>query len=233
MTGAIWAPAPLSVSEIATASPWCQRWTRRAHSWRHISEGGFDPSRYCVEPISEADARAWIVEHHYSGSYPAASQRYGLFDRSGQMLGACVLGVPMAAAVLTNVFPDLCPVTESLDLSRLVLADQVPANAESWFIARVFAAAAERGVRGVVAFADPVPRQLRGSRAVPRAHRAHLRRLHRRVPGAQHRADDHRVARRRRLVGPVRAKGAGRGTRPRPRRAAARLPGRHPASSAR
>jgi hypothetical protein len=130
VTAAVRAPAPPPVAEIATASPWCQRWNRRVHSWRHISEGGFDASRYSVEPISEGAARAWVVEHHYSGSYPAASQRYGLFDRSGELLGACVLGVPMTAAVLTNVFPDLRPVTEALELSRLVLADQVPANAE-------------------------------------------------------------------------------------------------------
>jgi hypothetical protein len=170
---ALQAPAPLPAAEVATASPWCQRWTRRAHSWRHIGEGGFDQSRYRVEPITESAAWAWIVEHHYSGSYPAASQRYGLFDRAGQLLGACVLGVPMTAAVLTNVFPDLCPVTEALDLSRLVLADHVPANAESWFIARAFAAAAELGVRGVVAFADPVPRRMR-SRVLFPGHTGHI-----------------------------------------------------------
>jgi hypothetical protein len=156
------APAPVVLPEVATASPWCQRWTSRRHSWRHISEGGFDPCHYTVEPIAEQAARDWIVGHHYSASYPAASQRFGLFDADGQLLGSGVLGVPMSSAVLTNVFPDLEPVRESLELSRLVLADQVPANAESWFIARMFAAAAARGVRGVVAFADPVPRRVRG-----------------------------------------------------------------------
>jgi hypothetical protein len=134
VTVALRPPAPAPLPEIATASPWCQRWNRRVHSWRHVSEGGFDPSRYSVEPISEAAARAWVVEHHYSGSYPAASRRYGLLGPTAQLLGACVPGVPMTAAVLTNVFPDLCPVTEALELSRLVLADEVPANGESWFI---------------------------------------------------------------------------------------------------
>jgi hypothetical protein len=55
----------------------------------------------------------------------------------------------------------------------LVLADEVLANGESWFIARVFAAAAELGVRGVVAFADPVPRRLRG-RVLFAGHTGHV-----------------------------------------------------------
>jgi hypothetical protein len=153
--------------EVSPSSEWCQRWNARAHSWRHTSEGGFDPRRYTVEPITETAARSWVVEHHYSGSYPAASRRYGLLDGDGTLLGVCVLGIPMSRAVLTNVFPDLEPMVESLELSRLVLADAVPANAESWFIARAFSDAALHGVRGVVAFADPVPRTLVGRTVFP------------------------------------------------------------------
>ncbi|MDO0929927.1 hypothetical protein QQY24_33040 [Streptomyces sp. TG1A-8] len=47
---------------------------------------------------------------------------------------------------------------ESLECSRFVLLDECPANAESWFLARCFDALLARGVRGVVSFADPVPR---------------------------------------------------------------------------
>lgn len=54
-------PAPLGTPEVSPSSLWCQRWTGRQHSWRHTSEGGFDPSRYIVEPISEADARTWVI----------------------------------------------------------------------------------------------------------------------------------------------------------------------------
>ena len=161
------APAATVLPEVSPSSQWCQRWTAGRHSWRHTSEGGFDPARYLVEPISEDTARTWVVQHHYSGSYPAASRRYGLLNRAGTLLGVCVLGIPMSTAVLTNVFPDLEPMVESLELSRLVLADQVPGNGESWFIARALADAAESGVRGVVAFADPVPRALDGRTVFP------------------------------------------------------------------
>ncbi|MFF3140502.1 hypothetical protein ACFVRU_01905 [Streptomyces sp. NPDC057927] len=47
------------------------------------------------------------------------------------------------------------PYEESLELNRLVLLDDVPANAETWAQARVFRLAAARGVRRVVAHSDP------------------------------------------------------------------------------
>jgi hypothetical protein len=142
-------------------SLWCQRWRERRHSWRHTSEGGFDPGRYQVRLLDEdAAAKAFVERHHYSRSFPAARLRVGLFEGL-ELVGVAVFAVPMRAAVLTSAFPSLEPYRESVELSRFVLLDRVPANAESWFLARAFAAAAERGVRGVVAFSDPVPRVLR------------------------------------------------------------------------
>jgi hypothetical protein len=96
------APAATVLPEVSPSSQWCQRWTAGRHSWRHTSEGGFDPVRYLVEPISEDTARTWVVQHHYSGSYPAASRRCGQFTRAGTLLGVCVLGIPMSTAVLTG-----------------------------------------------------------------------------------------------------------------------------------
>ena len=135
----------------------CQRWNHQLASWRRVSEGGFDQRRYDVEPITEDVARSYILTHHYSGSYPAAKQRYGLFE-AGELVGVAVLSVPARAAVLTTVFPDLEPYVESVELGRLVLEDRVPANAESWMLAQVFRQAAEKGIRGVVSFSDPVAR---------------------------------------------------------------------------
>jgi len=61
------------------------------------------------------------------------------------------------------------PYRQSMEMQRLVLLDRVPANAESWFVARVFRHAASLGVRGVVAFSDPMPRRV-GERLVKRGH---------------------------------------------------------------
>ncbi len=137
----------------------CLRWADRRHSWRHRSEGGFDRARYEVAPIrDDATARAYCERNHYTGSYPAARLRYGLYERGGALAGVVVLAVPARAAVLTTVFPLLVPYRESLELGRLVLADRVPANAKSWMLARVWELAAQEGVRGVVSFSDPLPR---------------------------------------------------------------------------
>nr|WTB11197.1 hypothetical protein OG546_48260 [Streptomyces antimycoticus] len=51
------------------------------------------------------------------------------------------------------------PYTESLVCARFVLLDACPGNSESWFLARRFEHLLARGVRGVVSFADPVPRR--------------------------------------------------------------------------
>lgn len=162
----------LTCAEINPASDYCQRWSSRRHSWRHRSEGGFDPSRYRVEPIDETTAKAYVVRHHYSGTYPAAVKRYGLFVDDGSddpLVGVAVFGVPMSTRVLTNVFPGLEPFKESLELSRFVLegerhgtAGRAPGNAESWFLARTCEELAGGGVVGVVAFSDPVPRKVDG-----------------------------------------------------------------------
>lgn len=142
------------------ANDWCQRWTPQATpQWRHRSEGGFDPSRYTVAPIAEADAKRFVRIHHYAGTMPAAVHRYGLTDQdTGRLVGVAVYGVPVQRSVLPNPFPELEPYVESLELSRFVLADAVPANAESWMLARTFRQLREQGVRGIVSFSDPMPR---------------------------------------------------------------------------
>ncbi|MFC0843448.1 hypothetical protein ACFH04_06830 [Streptomyces noboritoensis] len=157
-------PLPIEdVPEAAPASPWCQRWHQRGHSWRHVREGGFDRRDYRVEVIAEqGQAKAFVLAHHYSRSYPAARTAFGLYDVSGaakRLTGVAVFGVPVSEAVLTKPFPGLQPYTQALVCSRFVLLDACPANAESWFLARCFDALLCDGVRGIVSFADPVPRR--------------------------------------------------------------------------
>lgn len=156
-----------------TVSDLCQRWHRKTPSWRHASAGGFDPARYAVSEIAEAHAQRFVADHHYLSGYPSARFRYGLLDRAPRaevsnaialdghaawLVGVAVLGVPMNRPVLTNPFPGFTPYYQSIELSRLVLLDEVASNAESWFVEKVFRRAAAGGIRGVIAFSDPVPR---------------------------------------------------------------------------
>lgn len=153
-----------------TSTDWCQRWTGRRTSW--VQAGLlFAPARYEVAELAETDAKSFVVEHHYAGSFPAALCSYGMREvADGRLVGVAVLGVPVSRAVLSNAFPSLEPYRESCELSRLVLLDEVPGNAESWFVARVFAAARDRGFRGVVSFSDPVPRTAVDGTVVLRGH---------------------------------------------------------------
>ncbi|MEU5900388.1 hypothetical protein [Streptomyces venezuelae] len=162
MTRGVQEMLPLSeLAEGATASAWCRRWRHRAPSWVHTSQGGFDPRWYAVEPADENTAKAFVITHHYSGSYPSASYRYKLLDVRGpepELVGIAVFGTPAGPSVLTASFPELVPSVESLVCSRFVLLDACPSNSESWFLARTLEALAAAGVRGVLSFADPVPR---------------------------------------------------------------------------
>lgn len=149
----------------------CQRWRDGRQLWRRPAEGGFDPSRFIVQPIQEAAARQFVLTHHYAGTYPAGRLAYGLLTTDHRLLGGgdtrldgrslvgvAVLSIPMRQSVLTAVFPELDPYAESLELGRFVLIDAVPANGESWFLARTFGLASAAGVRGLVSFSDPMPR---------------------------------------------------------------------------
>jgi hypothetical protein len=151
---------------VSPSSDWCQRWRDGGPRWRHRSEGGFDAARYEVAPLDDRTAKAYVERHHYAHIYVASRLRYGLWDRRGALLGVAVLSVPVRREVLTRPFPALEPFHESLELGRFLLADAVPGNGESWFLAQVFRLAAREGVRGVVSFSDPVARRDAAGRPV-------------------------------------------------------------------
>lgn len=134
----------------------CQRWRSRRDLYRPAGEP-IDPSRYEVAAIpDDVTAKRFVVEHHYSGSYPAARRRFGLFGARGELVGVAVFSVPVRAAVIESCLPG--DWRSSLELGRLVLLDDVPANGESWFVAACFRELRREGWTGVVSFSDPMPR---------------------------------------------------------------------------
>jgi hypothetical protein len=140
---------------------WCQRWSPAGEQrWQHPRYSRFDKTRYGVDKVDVAVARAFVVQHHYSRAWCAPKLCYGLFDLAGQvprLVGAAVLSIPVKS-VITRAFPTLTAFYESVDLGKFVLLDEVPANGESWFLTEVFRLAAKAGIRGIVSFADPVAR---------------------------------------------------------------------------
>lgn len=145
-----------------------QRWNGGRDSYRPAGEV-IDPTQYDVVPIkTDSVAKAFILKHHYSGSYPAARFRHGLY-RHGELVGVAVFSHPCSNRVLTKVFP-LKDAKEAVELGRLVLLDEIPGNAESFFIARCFQLLKPEGIVGVVSFSDPVPRRTANGRVILPGH---------------------------------------------------------------
>jgi hypothetical protein len=143
-----------------------QGWRRRRASYRPQGEV-IDTSQYEVAPIdSDTEAKRFVLETHYSGSYPVARFRYGLY-RGQQLTGVAVFSVPMRLEVFD---PLPCPHEASVELGRFVLLDDVPSNGETWFLSRALRDLARRGIEGVVSFSDPVPRMNADGRVVFKGH---------------------------------------------------------------
>jgi hypothetical protein len=130
-----------------------QRWCDRSSSFRSdvIRTSDFD----VAEIPDDATARRFVLQHHYSGSYPAARFRFGLYQH-GQLAGVAVFSHPCSDRVLTTVFPGDARL--SVELGRFVLLDQVAGNGETWFLARCFDLLRDLDITGVVSFSDPVAR---------------------------------------------------------------------------
>ena len=133
-----------------------QRWREQEARW--VSHRQTCDTRVIeVVPISEQEAKDFITTHHYSGSYPSVRCRLGVFER-GQLVGALTYGVPAGPKVLacwTGYGQE-----EAVELSRLVLLDEVGFNAESYVIAQARRVLREElpEVRAILSFSDPVPR---------------------------------------------------------------------------
>lgn len=151
----------------------CQRWREGRASYRPAGEV-FDTSRAHVEPIDEAQAKAFTIRHHYSGSYPAARCRVGLFVKrsafAGESLaGVAIFSVGMNPGAVPAWFPGI-EASRGVELGRFCLLDECEANAETWFQARALRWAAQLlpGLDVVLSYCDPVPRTaLDGSKVFP------------------------------------------------------------------
>jgi hypothetical protein len=161
-----------------------QRWYQRLGTWRDANEV-IDTRAYEVaELLDDATPKRFVEEHHYSGSYPAARARYGLYRlgggymgkvvdvlaRSGETLsaehmlsasnrdlvGVAVFSHPPNEAVLKKL---PCDRMAGIELGRFVLLSSVPGNGESWFLARCFELLRARGIEALVSHSDPLPRR--------------------------------------------------------------------------
>ncbi len=145
-----------------------QRWHLGRAFYRPAGEP-IDTDRHQAVPLEEHAARAFVVDHHYEHSYIGGKRRAlglwrGRYERIGserifrrdQLVGVAAFGQGWGADCGLGALK--LPKDRALELKRLVLLDAVPANGESWFVARAFEAIRRDGTRGVVSFSDPEPR---------------------------------------------------------------------------
>lgn len=145
-----------------------KRWLRRRECWVPPSEV-FRSNGYAVDVIEEAAAKAFVCEHHYSGSYPAARLAVGLFGPGPSLVGAAVFSVPMNQGVVPK-YAALEP-NDGAELGRFVCHPSVKHNGETWYLARAFdALRAEKGIRAVVSYADPLERRTAAGEISKRQH---------------------------------------------------------------
>ncbi len=139
-----------------------QRWRNGRDSYRPAGEP-IETHRYAIAAIrGDVEARRFVEAHHYSRTYVAARFRFGLY-RGPALVGVAVFSVPARQAALACLPGDAA---EGVELGRFVLLDDVPANGETWFLARAFEGLRAEGMRGVVSFSDPFPRDTADGRRV-------------------------------------------------------------------
>ena len=136
-----------------------QRWRERRASFV-ADTTVIDPTRYAVDIVSHATARAFVADHHYLPRYPAAQVAVGLFGPGAggrsSLDGIIVFGVPASGAVVTRHTGFADP-AHGCVLQRLLCLPSVAANGESFFTARAFRLLrlARHGIEAVVSFSDP------------------------------------------------------------------------------
>ncbi|HVE13832.1 MAG TPA: hypothetical protein VNI01_10595 [Elusimicrobiota bacterium] len=134
-----------------------KRWQDRRERWVAPGEV-FDPAAFAVDALArDREAKAFVEAHHYSGSYPAARFRVGLFGPGARLVGVAVFSEPAQRAVVprwTGLARD-----RGVELGRFVLLPEVAYNGETWFLARAFRLLREaKPVDAVVSYADPTAR---------------------------------------------------------------------------
>lgn len=154
---------------LTTAACPTQRWKLGRNYWRVDRDEGFRKAHYTIDEVRDSVARAFVVEHHYSGSYPIAMERVGLFCGL-TLVGVAVFSIPINNSVVPRYTGQ--PADQGAELGRFVLLDEVPYNAESYFLAGAFRVlrTLRPGLSAVVAYSDPMPRATAAGQVVLPGH---------------------------------------------------------------
>jgi len=90
--------------------------------------------RYQVRWIEGKLGKPFVKQYHYSKGISIGARCYGLFF-NGELVGVCAFNTPCSENVRASVLGKEYK-SHITELHRLVLLDEVPKNAESFFISR-------------------------------------------------------------------------------------------------
>lgn len=139
-----------------------QRWRDRRASFVPNSSV-INPKEYSVDVIDCKQAKPFIINHHYSGTFPASRLSVALFRNGAggrsEIVGVATFSVPMNNAAIIK-HTGLTHYNAGADLGRLVLLDDVPGNGETFFLSRAFRCLRQEKpeILSVVSYADPMRR---------------------------------------------------------------------------
>lgn len=90
--------------------------------------------KYVVKLIPSKEGKEFVKQHHYSKGIHNGPMCYGMFD-GDQLVGVCAFATPCSENVRASIM-GVEYKQHVTELHRLVLLDEIPKNAESYFIAK-------------------------------------------------------------------------------------------------
>lgn len=114
-----------------------------------------DFSDFEVQSIPAYIGKMFVVKHHYTRGIHNGPICVGLL-KNGELVGVCAFAAPSSEYVRASVFGEEYK-DSVIELHRLVLLDDVPKNAESFFIVRALKQLklSRPYYNAVISFADP------------------------------------------------------------------------------
>jgi hypothetical protein len=150
-----------SKSQRALSPLISQRWFHGRSNFR-LSREPINPAEFGVDRVARELAKAFVCQHHYSGSFPPEIASFGLYRKSdasaARLVGVAVFS-PASNINSVSRWTGL-QFDQGAELARLILLDEVAGNGESWFLTRALALfkAGRPKVKVVLSYSDPVPR---------------------------------------------------------------------------
>jgi hypothetical protein len=150
-----------------------QRWKKGHVRWRRVDDRPI-VRRGDLETLPSKDVIAvkrFVATHHYAGTTSSPVRCFELWQTNPvRNFESWEDYVRVGVAVFSNCArayrPPFGEHPAWLTLGRLVLLEEVGANAESMFVAACFAALRREGYEGIVSFSDPVPRTRADGRVI-------------------------------------------------------------------